>query len=640
MPTKKITDLTKIDSVQDSDLFIVETSEGTRSVSGSIVKEYAKCNSNLLDNWYFANPVNRNNKSSYIGMDYNIDRWKGYGTNQVLTINENGISASGDSENGVIQYLHKTPKNSFKDKEMTLSILTSDNALIVYSFKTNNETTWYIQLENGIHMEFGLVETPYVAIVKKDSSVLSLKAVKFEFSSQQTLAHKDTNGNWVLNEIPNYAEQMTICKQYDAYTGNYIGVGKPAYNLLDNSDFRNPIAQAGLNGYHAADLYIIDKWRSYVESHGELTNEGLNITTGAMWQKVPHIDETKIYTFVVKPVGKNPLIYVGNPLIADIYDEYAAMRKIDNDYASVGIYVGNWEWAALYEGEYTPETIPVYIPKGRMVEMINCGIPLQPRNLLDNSDFRNFINQRNNEYTTGIWTPCIDRWRANTLENDLVWHNSDHVAIPVESNILQVLPSNRIQIGKCYTLVCKSWEQGIHYATCIVTSNNEYSINIEVNGLLLTLYSIDDGYWYVKISNVSISEFAHISWVALYEGSYTADTIPPYVPKGYAVERAECRRYYRRYNIDELSALGYTHGGYLYWTIQLDDEMQSNPLLVETSKVSYITSNSDIFYTPDEVSEMYNSKKCRVVLRVPCQTSTAEVAFVTPVGVIGLSADL
>lgn len=34
-------------------------------------------------------------------------------------------------------------------------------------------------------------------------------------------------------------------------------------------------------------------------------------------------------------------------------------------------------------------------------------------------------------------------------------------------------------------------------------------------------------------------------WAALYEGSYTADTLPKYVPKGYAAELAECQRYFR-----------------------------------------------------------------------------------------------
>ena len=38
-----------------------------------------------------------------------------------------------------------------------------------------------------------------------------------------------------------------------------------------------------------------------------------------------------------------------------------------------------------------------------------------------------------------------------------------------------------------------------------------------------------------------------VDWAALYEGSYTADTLPAYQPKGYAAELAECQRYYRRF---------------------------------------------------------------------------------------------
>lgn len=35
-------------------------------------------------------------------------------------------------------------------------------------------------------------------------------------------------------------------------------------------------------------------------------------------------------------------------------------------------------------------------------------------------------------------------------------------------------------------------------------------------------------------------------WAALYEGEYTADNLPPYVPKGYTVELMECMRYYEQ----------------------------------------------------------------------------------------------
>ena len=39
---------------------------------------------------------------------------------------------------------------------------------------------------------------------------------------------------------------------------------------------------------------------------------------------------------------------------------------------------------------------------------------------------------------------------------------------------------------------------------------------------------------------------AYIRWAALYEGAYTADTLPAYVYKGYAAELAECQRYFQK----------------------------------------------------------------------------------------------
>lgn len=33
-------------------------------------------------------------------------------------------------------------------------------------------------------------------------------------------------------------------------------------------------------------------------------------------------------------------------------------------------------WAALYEGSYTADTLPPYVPKDKNVEMVNCCVPL------------------------------------------------------------------------------------------------------------------------------------------------------------------------------------------------------------------------------------------------------------------------
>ena len=53
-------------------------------------------NPNLLDNWYFGNPVNQRGQTSYTVAGYGIDRWKT--TNTVLTILDNSIKLTSASD--------------------------------------------------------------------------------------------------------------------------------------------------------------------------------------------------------------------------------------------------------------------------------------------------------------------------------------------------------------------------------------------------------------------------------------------------------------------------------------------------------------------------------------------------------------
>ena len=57
----------------------------------------------------------------------------------------------------------------------------------------------------------------------------------------------------------------------------------------------------------------------------------------------------------------------------------------------------------------------------------------------------------------------------------------------------------------------------------------------------------------VTISTLDDTQPIGLLWAALYEGVYTADTLPPYIPKGYAAELAQCKRYYNiiPYDMDD-----------------------------------------------------------------------------------------
>ena len=147
---------------------------------------------------------------------------------------------------------------------------------------------------------------------------------------------------------------------------------------------------------------------------------------------------------------------------------------------------------------------------------------LQPRNLLDNSDFTNPVNQRgatayntNNAY-------AIDRW---IIENGTCWVVENFVSVSAGGYLVQRVPAYVMDETKTYTL-----------ATMDVSGSVKVA---EAAGMVL----FDDGTHGYHTVKILPGEYI---WAALYEGSYTADTLPPYVPKGYAVELAECMRYFRK----------------------------------------------------------------------------------------------
>lgn len=52
---------------------------------------------------------------------------------------------------------------------------------------------------------------------------IKVVAAKWEQGDVSTLAHQDSSGNWVLNEVPNYADTLTKCQRYFLRIGNPDG---------------------------------------------------------------------------------------------------------------------------------------------------------------------------------------------------------------------------------------------------------------------------------------------------------------------------------------------------------------------------------------------------------------------------------
>lgn len=185
---------------------------------GNDVKIFAP---NLLDNWYFGNPVNQRGQTSYTSIaDKNmltIDRWKAYGGPGTITV-ENGCISLINPTTGAYLYLLQNLENPLVCQTYVISALvvaTSGNCFLRPLY-TDDST------EDNVYLQEGLNKAAFTStknltrltIGVPPGASITLKAVKAELGSVQTLAHQDADGSWALNEIPDYGEQLERCQRY------------------------------------------------------------------------------------------------------------------------------------------------------------------------------------------------------------------------------------------------------------------------------------------------------------------------------------------------------------------------------------------------------------------------------------------
>lgn len=183
-------------------------------------------------------------------------------------------------------------------------------------------------------------------------------------------------------------------------------------------------------------------------------------------------------------------------------------------------------------------------------------------NLLDNSDFTNPVNQRGEASYSGNFIYCIDRWV-------IAEGASGSVSVLVEDGGITFTTTND---GIVYLI--QRVEKGF------LDTSKDYTRVVYLNdgSFLITGYidTTNDAYDAV---NMTFPSGSKIKSAALYEGSYTADTLPPYVPKGYAAELAECMRYYKVLADEEPLWIYANPDGYARRTFQFGTEMRIIPTI-------------------------------------------------------------
>lgn len=176
-------------------------------------------NQNVLDNWYFGDPVNQKGSNEYGGSTaYTIDRWKTSNANTRVTVG-NGVTIEALTSSATPYLLHPFSVEGLRGKRVALSVMLGDGTVkhatatiptedpssngMVYARITNTAEIiylsgkWYIRLS---------------AVVGGSATFL---AVKLELGSIQTIAHKDSNGVWVMSDLPPDKGLETLkCQRY------------------------------------------------------------------------------------------------------------------------------------------------------------------------------------------------------------------------------------------------------------------------------------------------------------------------------------------------------------------------------------------------------------------------------------------
>lgn len=222
-----------------NELYRIFVPSNNMSRSFIIVPPKFTVNPNLLDNWYFGNPVNQKGGTEWLSSSSSaipcVDRWAWWGqyiTGTRLNLLDDGLQLAKPAEGqglyqAIIQKVEKTrvPVGA----TVTLSALVkaeADASVVLAINESYNGSSMQANVWELITFTVNApsVEQTYSVSIQRNSGgiAFTVKAVKLELGSTQTLAHLE-NGNWVLNEIPKYEDVLSNCQRY-------------AFNVVNSDD--------------------------------------------------------------------------------------------------------------------------------------------------------------------------------------------------------------------------------------------------------------------------------------------------------------------------------------------------------------------------------------------------------------------
>lgn len=272
-------------------------------------------------------------------------------------------------------------------------------------------------------------------------------------------------------------------------------------------------------------------------------------------------------------------------------------------------------------------------------------------NLLDNSDFVYPVAQAGVNGAHGATGYAVDRWMRTS--GATVSQAADGLKIVSDKTSWTAGIQQRIE-AKRFADVMTFAVRGVFPVACRLfvyigsgTTNfgTAYFQGDAAERTLVLKLTKPDGLTGDEVVNVYISPdtgstgtAAVVRWAALYEGEYTAETLPPYVPKGYAAELAECLRYYRKIKANNETFAGYAANGVSYAFIPLTQSMRIAPTVTGGGKFYYALGSTQ--GTTTETATAHNANANRVVVKCAVSVTGICTGVITPQGDIDISADL
>lgn len=159
------------------------------------------------------------------------------------------------------------------------------------------------------------------------------------------------------------------------------------------------------------------------------------------------------------------------------------------------------------------------------------------QNLLANSDFSNPVSSG----TSGTASYSLAKWTAHNLT--ITQETNDIKTVPT-TTYAYIRQNVKVTPGKTYTCAARFSNAGVGeiriYDTAIST---QYAKAGKVSVVGLVSFTVPDGVREISVllyPNAANVNSGIVYWAALYEGEYTANTLPEYQPRGYALEAAVC----------------------------------------------------------------------------------------------------